>query len=59
MPLKRGRSKDTISSNIKELVHKFDRTGTIGNSRPVSRPAAIRQSIAIAERGAGKTKGKS
>ena len=47
MPLKRGTSRKTQSSNIREVMHSYDRTGTIGTSRPKSRKAAIRQAVAI------------
>jgi hypothetical protein len=47
MPLKTGKSKAVISSNIKELVGKYEKTGTIGTSKPTSKKRAIKQSVAI------------
>ena len=48
MPLKKGRSKKTISSNIKEIMHSYKRKGSIGTSHPKSAAKARRQAIAIA-----------
>lgn len=58
MPLKTGKSKKAISENISELMHSYDATGKIGNSRPPSRAAAQKQAIAIAMSKAGKSKKK-
>jgi hypothetical protein len=35
------------SSNISELVNSYKKTGRIGNSKPKSKKAAIKQAIAI------------
>ncbi len=59
MPLKRGSSKKTISTNIGEMVRKFKETGKIGTSKPGSIRQAVKQSVAIAFRKAGKSKRKS
>lgn len=48
MPLKKGKSRKTISKNIKELMHKFRKTGKIGTSKPKSEKAAQEQAVAIA-----------
>ena len=48
MPLKKGTSKNVISSNINELLHKYKKKGTIGTSRPVSMKQAQKQAAAIA-----------
>jgi hypothetical protein len=56
MPLKKGKSKMTISSNIGEMVGKFKKTGKIGTSAPKSKKAAVKQAAAIAYESAGKTK---
>ena len=56
MPLKRGSSQDTISTNIKRLVHEYDEDGNIGTSHPKSRKKAIKQAAAIAYDKAGKSR---
>ena len=48
MPLKSGSSKETIGTNIGELMKKFNKTGTIGTSKPKSTSAAKKQAAAIA-----------
>ena len=48
MPLKKGSSRKTVSSNIKTLVHDYERSGAIGTSKPASRKKAIKQAVAIA-----------
>lgn len=48
MPLKVGKSKSVIKSNIGELVHKYEQTGKIGTSKPKSKRKAIKQAVAIA-----------
>jgi hypothetical protein len=53
MPLRKGRSQKTVSSNIKTLVHEYDHDGTIGASHPASRKKAIKQAVAISMRNAG------
>lgn len=59
MPLKKGKSKKAVSSNIKELVNKFKKTGKIGTSKPKSKKAAVKQAVAISLEKAGKSKKKS
>ncbi len=56
MPLKKGRSKKTISKNISELVKKFKKSGKIGTSKPKSKKKAIAQAIAISLKKAGKSR---
>lgn len=46
--LKKGGSKDTVSANIRELVHDWERDGTIGTSRPPTKEKAVEQAVAIA-----------
>ena len=58
MPLKKGSSKKTIQSSISELVKTYDKKGKIGTSKPKSKKAAIKQSVAIAYSKAGKSKKK-
>lgn len=56
MPLKKGSSQKTISTNIGEMIGKFKKTGKIGSSRPKSKAAAAKQAAAAAYASAGKTK---
>lgn len=56
MPLKKGRSRKTISSNIRELVNKFKKSGKIGTSKPKTKAQAIKQAVAIALSKAGKSR---
>lgn len=56
MPLSKGKSPKTISKNVKELVHSYEKKGTIGTSHPQSKAKAIKQSVAIAYSKAGKGK---
>ena len=59
MPLKKGSSKKTVSSNIDTLVHKYERDGTIGTSHPASKKKAIKQAVAISLKQAGKARARS
>lgn len=62
MPLKKGSSQKTISSNIKTLMHEYEDSGTIGTSEPANAKKAQKQAVAIALNKAdvdGKPKGKS
>ena len=56
MPLKSGKSKKVMSSNIKELVNDYKSSGSIGTSKPKSKAAAVKQAVAIAYDKAGATK---
>ena len=56
MPLKKGSSRSTISSNIKEMVHDYEKTGAIGRSHPKSKKKAVKQAVAIALKKAGKSR---
>ena len=56
MPLKRGSSSKTISSNIKSLVHEYEHDGAIGSSHPLSKKKAIKQAVAISLAQAGKSR---
>ena len=56
MPLKKGSSQKTISSNIGTLVRDYKKDGMIGTSKPKSKAAAVKQAAAIAYEKAGKTK---
>jgi len=56
MPLKKGSSQKTVSSNIGEMVRKYKKTGEIGTSKPASKGKAMKQAVAIALSTAGKAK---
>jgi non-canonical (house-cleaning) NTP pyrophosphatase len=56
MPLKKGSSQSTVSSNIKTLVDDWKKDGAIGTSHPTSRKKAIKQAVAIALTKAGKSR---
>jgi hypothetical protein len=47
MPLKAGTGAKVRSSNIRELMHSFKRTGRIGTSKPASPAKAVKQAVAI------------
>jgi flavin-binding protein dodecin len=48
MPLKKGKSKKVINSNIEELLHNYKKDGIIGTSHPKSMKKAQKQAVAIA-----------
>lgn len=48
MPFKKGKSKETISKNIKGEMKKCEKTGKIGTSKPKTKKKAQKQSVAIA-----------
>jgi hypothetical protein len=48
MPLKRGSSTKTISSNIAELIKSWKSTGKIGTARPKNLAEAQKMAAAIA-----------
>lgn len=48
MPLERGSSRKTMSSNIREMVDSWKGTGRIGTSKPRSKRKAIKQAVAAA-----------
>jgi hypothetical protein len=56
VPLRRGSSPSTVSSNIKTLVDDWKKDGSIGASRPPTKKKAIKQAVAIALTKAGKSR---
>jgi hypothetical protein len=58
MALKKGKSRKTIGSNIKEMLHTYKQTGKIGNTRPRSMKQATRIAAAAAFGKAGKRRKK-
>lgn len=48
MPLQSGASEGTMKANLKEVYNSYKRSGRIGKSKPKSKKAALKQSIAIA-----------
>jgi hypothetical protein len=58
MPLKKGKSKKTISKNIETEMKQYKKTGKIGTSKPKNKKKAQKQATAIAFSKAKKTKKK-
>jgi hypothetical protein len=56
MPLKRGSSRTTVSSNIKMLVDEWKKDGSMGTSHPPTKVVAVKQAVAIALTKAGKSR---
>lgn len=56
MPLRKGSSPATVSSNIKTLVDDWKKDGSIGASHPPTKKRAIKQAVAIALAKAGKSR---
>lgn len=56
MPLRKGASQSTVSSNIKTLMDNWKTDGAIGTSHPATKIKAIRQAVAISLATAGKSR---
>ena len=56
MPLRKGSSQTTVSSNIKTLVDGWKKDGSLGASHPSTKKKAIKQAVAIALSKAGKSR---
>lgn len=56
MPLRKGTSEAVVSSNIKTLVHEWEKDGAIGTSHPVTKQKAVKQAVAISMKIAGKSR---
>lgn len=48
MSLQKGTSWNTVSSNVKRLVHEWETAGRIGRRRPATRKQAIDLAVAVA-----------
>ena len=59
MPIKKGRSQETISSNIRECILSYKSKGTIGDITPRNLKHAMKICSGIAYKSARKSKGKS
>ena len=59
MPLKHGRSKKTISSNIRECILSYKSKGTIGDIKPRNLKHAVKICSGMSYKSARKSKGKS
>jgi hypothetical protein len=56
MPLKKGSSQAVVSSNIKTLVHEWEKEGSIGSSHPATKKKAVKQAVAISLKKAGESR---
>jgi hypothetical protein len=56
MPLRKGSSQAVVSSNIKTLVHEWEKEGSIGSSHPATKKKAVKQAVAISLKKAGKSR---
>jgi hypothetical protein len=56
MTVKSAKKHDKVSENVEEIVHDWEKDGTIGNSRPTTKKKAVKQAVAISLKKAGKSK---
>ena len=56
MPLRKGTSQAVVSSNIKIMVHEWEKEGSIGSSHPATKQKAIKQAVAISLKKARKNR---
>jgi len=56
LPLRRGSSREVISSNIEQLMRDYEETGKIGNVKPRNKRHAAKIASAIAYQKAGKSR---
>ena len=56
MPLRKGTSQAVVRSNIKTLVHEWEKDGSIGTSHPATKQKAVKQAVAISMKRAGKSR---
>ena len=57
MPLKKGKGQKVVSSNIREMLHSWKKTGKIGNTKPKSMKKAMAIANAAAYSSARRSKG--
>lgn len=50
MPLAKGKGRKTVSNNIKEMLHSYKQSGSIGNTKPRNMKHARRIASAAAYR---------
>jgi hypothetical protein len=56
MPIKKGKSDRVVSGNISEIVKGYEKSGSIGTSKPKSKAKAVKQAVAISLSTAGRPK---
>lgn len=56
MPLRKETSKAAVSSNVKTMIHEWEKDGKVGNSHPATKQKAVKQAVAISLKKAGKSR---
>jgi hypothetical protein len=56
MPIKKGTSGRVVSGNISEIVKGYEKSGSIGTSKPKNKGKAVKQAVAISLSTAGRPK---